>query len=118
MLARRAVLRVIPPQGYIATIRANSLSGRHREEDLRQLRDSNLPLMQLPGLNGPELKALKSSYLSTDCRLQWRELIKAVKQRNSKGLAATFLRSPHVTAYLMGQLASEAIVRARKKTPR
>lgn len=111
MLARRAVLRVIPPQGYIATIRANSLSGRHREEDLRQLRDSNLPLMKFPGLHHRELKALRSSYLSTDCRLQWRELIKAVKQKDRKAAAATFFQSPRVSLYLIAQLAGETFRR-------
>lgn len=110
-----ATLLLVPAQGYVSVVRANSLSGCHSEEDLRQLRDCNIGLAALPRLNAEDKKALRRHYLDTDCRLQWRLLILAVKQGNPKQILATFLRPLPVPLYLLGQLLEQVILRGGRR---
>lgn len=49
-LARGARYKVIDHCGYGAVVRANSLSGRHRTEDLRRLHEAERRLRLMPGL--------------------------------------------------------------------
>ena len=67
-LARGARLCLIPAQGYVSVVRANSLSGRHTETDLLNLRDSTHALRLEPGLSAKNRLALRRHYLSVDCR--------------------------------------------------
>jgi succinoglycan biosynthesis protein ExoU len=114
-LALGAKLLLVPAQGYVSVVRANSLSGCHSEEDLRNLRDCNRGLAALPRLNAEDKKALRRHYLNTDCRLQWRLLILAVKQRSLKQALATFLRPMPVPLYLLRQLLEQVILRVGRK---
>ena len=110
-----ATLLLVPAQGYVSVVRANSLSGCHSEEDLRQLRDCNIGLAALPRLNAEDKKALRRHYLDTECRLQWRLLILAVKQRSPKQILATFVRPLPVPLYLLGQLLEQVILRGGRR---
>lgn len=114
-LALGAKMLLVPAQGYVAVVRPDSLSGRHTIEDLRNLRDCDVELAKIPGLSNRELKALRKHYLSTDCRLQWRLLIEAVKARSVKTALATFLRPFPVPFYLVSQLTEQAVLRIRRK---
>ena len=112
-LARGGRLCLVPIQGYVSVVRANSLSGRHSEADLRDLRDSAQALRFEPGLGLKNRMALRRHYLSVDCRLQWRLLIRAVKDKNARALIATFLRPWPVPAYLLRQLMNELYLQSR-----
>jgi len=108
-LGGRMVL--LPPRGYVAVERAGSLSGRHSEEDLRRLRDSDLGLMALRPLSPGERRALRRHAVSVDRRLQWRLMINAVKARDVIGALRTFT-SWEVGAYLVSRLAEQAWLRS------
>ncbi|MCB9988473.1 MAG: glycosyltransferase family 2 protein [Rhodospirillales bacterium] len=110
-LAAGGRLLLVPAQGYVAVIRANSLSGQHTEEDLRLLRDCNRTIEQEFELNGKDRKALRRHYRNTDCRLQWRLLINAVKNRDILSGVATFVRPWPVPLYLLGKLGEQAVIR-------
>lgn len=114
-LALGARLLLAPSQGYVSVMRKNSLSGQHSEDDLRNLRDCDLALGKIPGLTAGDHMALRRHYANTDCRLQWRLLINAVKQRDAPAAFAAFLRPWPVPYYLTARLAEQAVLRAGKK---
>jgi succinoglycan biosynthesis protein ExoU len=114
-LALGAKLLLVPAMGYVSVVRTNSLSGRHSEVDLRHLRDCDLELLALPNLGRDDRKALRQHYLSIDCRLQWRLLILAVKQRNIRKVMATLARPMPVPLYLFRQLTEQFILRVGRK---
>jgi len=58
-LARGARFRISPACGYLATVRANSLSGSHRTEDLRRQADADRVLLRMEGLPEGARAALK-----------------------------------------------------------
>jgi succinoglycan biosynthesis protein ExoU len=114
-LACGARLLLVPPQGYVSVVRAQSLSGQHSENDLQQLRDCDKSLEALPQLNAQEKAALHRHYLSIDCRLQWRLLILAVKQRSLRNILASFRRPMPVPAYLLFHLLEQLVLRCKAK---
>lgn len=111
-----ARMRLTGPQGYVAVVRADSLSGRHSIEDLRRLRDCDRSLAALPALSEADRRALRRHSANVDCKLQWRLLIEAVKHRHPGAAIATF-RSPQVGLYLIARLAEQAWLRGIGKGP-
>ena len=110
-LGHGARLLLVPAQGYVAVVRPDSLSGRHSEDDLRRLRDCDAGLEQKLSLDDADKAALRAHYLSVDCRLQWRNLILAVKQRSVPAALACFHRPYPVPFYLAGKLAGQLYLR-------
>lgn len=55
-----ARFRLIRSCGYAAVVRANSLSGRHRTEDLRRLADADAALLRRPGLSASARRWLRA----------------------------------------------------------
>jgi succinoglycan biosynthesis protein ExoU len=114
-LALGARFCLAPAQGYISVLRPDSLSGRHSETDLLNLRDCDRALAEIPGLAAQDKAALRRHYLSVDCRLQWRLLIGAVKARDARAALATFLRPWPVPFYLLERLLEQIVVRTLKR---
>ena len=110
-LAHGARMLLVPAQGYVSVVRADSLSGRHSETDLRHLRDSHDAMARELRLDEAGRRVIRQHYRSVDCRLQWRLLISAVKARNLTAAAATFLRPWPVPLYLVRQLTRELVAR-------
>lgn len=110
ILAAGGRLRLVPPQGYVAVTRAESLSGRHTIEDLQALRDSDLDISQAPGITPEAQGALRRHYHGIDQRLQWRRMIEAVKARDLPTVVSTFT-SPQVGVYLFARLLEQGWVR-------
>jgi len=113
-LALGARLILVPPQGYISVWRQHSLSGQHSETDLLHLRDCDKILEKELELDRVQRKALRRHYLSVDCRLQWRILIVAVKNRDIRGMIRTFLKPYPIPVYLLGQLGLQLFLRLFK----
>jgi len=113
-LAQGARVFLTPERGYVSVMRPNSLSGQHSIDDLRRLRDCDDSLSALAGLSEQDRAALRAHYASVDCRLQWRLLIEAVKQRKLAEALATFQRQHPVPLYLLSQLAQQVAVRTGK----
>jgi succinoglycan biosynthesis protein ExoU len=115
-LALGAKLLLVPEaQGYVYVMRSNSLTGQHSEFDLLQLRDCDHALSATPGLSVADKAALRQQSLSVDCRLQWRLLINAVKQKDKRAALSCFARPYPVPVYLLGQLAEQAILRSSRR---
>jgi succinoglycan biosynthesis protein ExoU len=115
MMATGARLLLVPAQGYVAVVRPDSLSGRHTRADLLQLRDADDRLASLPGLTDADRQALREHYLSIDCRLQWLNLIEAVKSRDVGAAVRTFLRPFPVPKFLTERLIEQAVLRTRAR---
>jgi len=110
-LAHGAKMILMPAQGYVSVVRLNSLSAKHSEHDLLQLRNCNLELEKISGLSATEKAALHQHFLSVDCRLQWRLMINAVKARNPVAVLKCLLRPWPVPAYVLGKLWEQFAIR-------
>ncbi len=102
-------LLVSSEQKYVSVIRANSLSGRHTEHDLEQLRNCDDALAQIPGLSPESRSILRKHQLSIECRLQWRLMIEAAKIRDFKGIARTFMHPLPVPTYILTMTARQVL---------
>ena len=114
-LALGARFLITPALGYVSVLRAGSLSGRHSKQDLERLRESDRRLEGLPNLSAAERRALSKHYRSVDARVQWLEVIEAVKQRNPKRFVTPFFRSSDVSRFLAARLTEQARIRLLKR---
>lgn len=110
-LALGARFLVTAPAGYISVEREGSLSKAHSELDLRQLRDCDDGLREIPTLTQQDRRALGRHWRHVDCRLQWRRLISAVKTRDPHAALSAF-HTPAASLYLTARLAEQAWLRS------
>lgn len=110
-LALGARFLICASAGYVSVERNGSLSKEHSETDLLRLRDCDDGLAAVRELNADEQRALRRHWNSVDCRLQWRRLISAVKNRDVGAAIATF-RSPQAAAFLAARLGEQAWLRS------
>ena len=115
-LALGARFLVSGPAGYVSVERPGSLSKDHSEADLQRLRDCDDAIASVRSFTPAERGALRRHRASVDCRLQWRRLITAVKQRDAGAALATF-RSADAAFYLAGKLLEQAWLRATGRGP-
>ena len=101
--------------GYVSVVTPGSLSQSHSIESLVQLRDSTLKLPDIRPLTRPEELARRNHWLSVECRVQWRNLIVAVKQRRPSAMARCFTSLP-VSLYLLAKLSGEVKLRTANAT--
>ena len=113
-LAAGARFLVIPVAGYVSVMRADSISSHHSKQDLERLRDGDADLIATAKLNAREHRALRTHYLSVDCRVQWLAVIDAVKSRKLGPFIAAFSRSPRVSRFLASRLLEQFYQRALK----
>jgi len=115
-LALGALFIVGGHAGYVSVEREGSLSKAHSETDLQHLRDCDDGLAAIPTLSVEERAALRRHRASVDCRLQWRRLITAVKQRDASAALSTF-HTPRAAVYLAARLAEQAWLRGSGRGP-
>jgi succinoglycan biosynthesis protein ExoU len=113
-LAAGAVFKVIPSRKYISVIRSNSISGHHSRQDLEQLRDSSKALGQLPNLTDAERKLIYRHYESIDSRIQWLNVIDAVKARSLAAFFFPFFVRWTTFWFLVSRLWEQVLVRSKK----
>jgi succinoglycan biosynthesis protein ExoU len=114
-LAAGAVFKVIPSQTYVSVVRSGSISGNHTKEDLQRLRDSDKALQQLPTLTKQEMKLVQRHYESIDARIQWLNVIDAVKMRSVSAFLPPFFIRWVTSVYLINCLLEQIVVRSKKK---
>ncbi|MES1203968.1 MAG: glycosyltransferase [Pseudomonadota bacterium] len=105
------------PTGYISVERPGSLSRKHGEDDLQHLRDCDDAIARIRPFTRREKAALKRHKTSVDCRLQWRRLITAVKERDVRAAMRTF-HSPATALYLTTRLGEQAWLRSIGRGPK
>ena len=114
-LAAGAIFRVIPSRTYISVIRSNSISGNHSKRDLECLRNSTRALQQLPTLTKLERKLVRQHVESIDARVQWLNIIEAVKMRSVAAFLSPFFIRWATSVYLMSCLLEQVVVRSRSR---
>lgn len=103
--------------GYISVVRAGSITMNHSEDDLLRMRDCDDDIAAVRPLTSIERQTIRRHWVHTDCRLQWRRLISAVKSHDIAAVASTF-RSPQVAGYLAVRLAEQAWLRSTGRAKR
>jgi succinoglycan biosynthesis protein ExoU len=101
--------------GYVSTVRSGSLSSRHSREDLELLRDSDLELLKNNQLTVGQRQAIKRHYASIDGRVQWINLVEALKSRQYFRSLGVFVRSPEVSVFLIRRLLEELLGKSQFK---
>lgn len=110
-LARGGRFLIVPEQGYVSVVRDGSLSARHSKADLAHLRDNDYAIMRSERLEAGELAVLEDHARSLDARVQWLEVIEAVKARDAVRFTRPFFRSAPVSRYLAARLWEQARIR-------
>jgi succinoglycan biosynthesis protein ExoU len=113
-LAMGAVFRVVPFRTYVSIVRSSSISGNHSKEDLKQLRESSRDLARLPQLTGSERKLFRQHSDSVDARVQWLNVIDAVKRRSVTAFVSPFFIRWTIFVFLLGQLWEQIVLRSKK----
>ena len=113
-LAAGAIFRVVPARTYASIVRSSSISGHHTKTDLERLRDSSRSLEQLPHLTGRERALLRMHYEAIDARIQWLNVIDAVKRRSIAAFLPPFFVRRTTSVYLAGRLWEQVVLRSKK----
>jgi succinoglycan biosynthesis protein ExoU len=112
-LAAGARFRLIPASGYVAVLRGDSLSARHSRRDLEALREADHRLLAQAPLSVAARAALRQHKAQLDGKIQWLEVIEAVKARDPVRFLRGCTLSPGVAAEIAGRLAEQAYLRTR-----
>ena len=113
-LAAGAIFRVVPDRTYASIVRSGSISGHHSKADLERLRDSSRSLGQLPRLTDRERALLRMHYEAIDARIQWLNVIDAVKCRSVAAFLSPFFIRRTTSVYLAARLWEQVVLRSRK----
>jgi succinoglycan biosynthesis protein ExoU len=113
-LAAGAIFRVIPSRTYVCVVRSNSISGNHSKRDLECLRDSARSLQALPTLTKLERRLARKHFESIDARIQWLNVIDAVKARRVADFLSPFFLRWTTSVYLMSCLLEQVVIRSRR----
>ena len=113
-LAAGAIFRVVPERTYASTVRSGSISGHHSKADLERLRDSSRSLRQLPRLTDRERALLRIHYEAIDARIQWLNVIDAVKCRSMAAFLPPFFVRWTTSVYLAARLWEQVVLRSKK----
>jgi succinoglycan biosynthesis protein ExoU len=111
-LAAGARFRLLPACGYVSVLRGDSLSGRHGRPDLEALRTADRALLALPNLSPTERQALRRHCRQLSGKIQWLEVIEAVKQRDPVRFLRGFTLSPIIAAEIALRLAEQVALRS------
>ena len=113
-LAAGAIFRVVPERTYASIVRSGSISGHHSKADLERLRDSSRSLGQLPRLPDRERALLRMHYEAIDARIQWLNVIDAVKCRSIAAFLPPFFVRWTTSVYLAARLWEQVVLRSKK----
>jgi succinoglycan biosynthesis protein ExoU len=113
-LAAGAIFRIVPSRTYVSVIRSHSISGNHSKRDLECLRESTRSLQQLPTLTKLERKAVRQHFESIDARVQWLNVIDAVKMRSATAFLSPFFIRWTTFVYLTRRLMEQVVIRSKK----
>jgi succinoglycan biosynthesis protein ExoU len=113
-LAAGAVFKVVPYKTYVSVIRSNSISGQHSKFDLEKLRDSSEALVKVLKLTSAERAVICKHYESIDARVQWLNVIEAVKVRSLAAFFAPFCVRRTTSLFLVSRLWEQVVLRTKK----
>lgn len=102
-----ARFRLTDPQGYLATVRPGSLSGKHPTGAHAALMAADERLLSLPQTDAQTREALTAHLLEEHKKWAWRRMIDAVKARDLAAALGCFRAPPPVRADLSRRLGLE-----------
>ncbi|PRD42544.1 glycosyl transferase family A [Phyllobacterium phragmitis] len=97
-LAVGARFQVINNCGYGAVVRADSLSGRHRTDDLKQLADADKALLESGALSGEGRKAVREHEHHIRGKYHHRQFLDTKSQQGFGAALAYCLKNPSAVA--------------------
>ena len=114
-LALGAKLQLIEAAGYVAVVRENSLSGKHSQYDLIQLRNCDYEMSSSLPLSKGELALFKKHALSIDIKIQWISFYSSLKQvkliNTCRALFSSFSAFRHIITQLKQEFMKRVINR-------
>ncbi|WP_076923858.1 glycosyltransferase family 2 protein [Pseudoalteromonas sp. EB27] len=114
-LALGAKLKLIEASGYVATVRANSLSGNHSMHDLIQLRDCDYKMISSLPISPQERQLFKLHAKSINAKIQWIEFYTSLKKLKFASSLKAFFNSLTALSYILKQLKNEFVKRFLKR---
>ena len=114
-LALGAKLKLIEASGYVATVRANSLSGNHSMHDLIQLRDCDYKMISSLPISPQERQLFKLHAKSINAKIQWIEFYTSLKKLKFASSLKAFFNSLTALSYILNQLKNEFVKRFLKR---
>jgi succinoglycan biosynthesis protein ExoU len=112
-----AVFELLPSCGYLARVRANSLSGRHRTEDLRRLAAASRALLRADGLADSSRQRLQVHARQVRDKYRLRRFLD-LKRRSPLAAAGFLLSSAQgARAVIRGVLADKVAAARRALAP-
>jgi succinoglycan biosynthesis protein ExoU len=114
-LALGAKFKVLPPCGYVAVERADSISGSHGAQELRALVDASRRMEALK-LTPDERQALREHRAQVADKLALREFLDAKRAGGLTRAAAVLARRPAAAPYIVSIIASDVL--RRRSAPR
>lgn len=115
-LALGARFKILPPCGYMAVERAESISGSHGAAELRELVEASRRVEALR-LTPDELAALREHRAHVAAKLALRQFLDAKRTEGLVGAAAVLARAPGAAPYVVSTIASDVLRRRRNGRP-
>jgi succinoglycan biosynthesis protein ExoU len=113
-LAAGAAFKVVPFRTYVSIVRSNSVSGSHSKRDLEQLRESSKHLARSNHLTTSERELVLQHSDSIDARIQWLNVIDAVKSRSLIAFVSPFFTRWTTCVFLLERLWEQVVLRSRR----
>lgn len=114
-LALGGRLKLVEACGYVAIVRANSLSGSHSQHDLIQLRDCDYKLAKELTLSDAEQQLLSKHASSIDNKVQWISFYKSLKKLKLLSAFKAIFSSFSNFLFISEQLKEQIVERLFKK---
>ncbi|MBB5574523.1 MULTISPECIES: glycosyltransferase [Rhizobium] len=113
-LAKAARYKVIHSCGYAAVVRSNSLSGRHRTEDLHRLYEADRAILAGGGLSTADAAAIRRHEQHVRSRYELRRFLDIKGQSGLAAAASYALGNPTAIPAIAGGILADKTERFRK----
>ncbi|MGG6892841.1 MULTISPECIES: glycosyltransferase family 2 protein [Rhizobium] len=113
-LAKAARYKIIHSCGYGAVVRGDSLSGRHRTEDLRRLYEADRAILAKGGLSSPDAAAIRRHERHVRDRYELRHFLDIKSQSGLAAAASYALGHPFAIPAIAGGILADKTERFRK----
>jgi len=115
-LARRARYKIIHSCGYGAVVRSDSLSGRHRTEDLRRLYEADRTILAKGGLSSKDAAVIRRHEQHIRDRYELRHFLDIKSQSGLLSAAIHALSHPFAVPAIAGGILADKTERFRKRS--
>ncbi|HEY0124221.1 MAG TPA: glycosyltransferase family 2 protein [Rhizobium sp.] len=113
-LAKAARYKIIHSCGYGAVVRSNSLSGRHRTDDLRRLYEADRAILAAGGLSPADAAAIRRHEQHIRGRYELRHFLDIKSQSGMSAAASYALGKPAAIPAIAGGIFADKTERFRK----